>query len=150
MYRSLLVPLDGSAFAEHALPLALSIARRAGASVNVVQVHVPFTPLYADSMSPGTYEAEAKVLEQERAYLDGIAKRLASISSVPVTSALLEGEVVAETLNGHAAAAEADLIVMTTHGRGPLSRFWLGSVADEMVRRATTPDSARSTSREAS
>ena len=29
--------------------------------------------------------------------------------------------------------------MMTTHGHGPLSRFWLGSVADEMVRRATTP-----------
>ena len=34
---------------------------------------------------------------------------------------------------------ENDLIVMTTHGRGPLSRFWLGSVADELVRRATVP-----------
>lgn len=33
----------------------------------------------------------------------------------------------------------ADLIVMTTHGRGPLSRSWLGSVADELVRRATKP-----------
>ena len=33
MYRSLLVPLDGSAFAEHALPLALGLARRSGATL---------------------------------------------------------------------------------------------------------------------
>jgi nucleotide-binding universal stress UspA family protein len=139
MYRSVLVPLDGSAFAEHALPLALAIARRAGAALNVVQVHVPFALMYADSLSPGSYEAEARVLEQERAYLDGIVKRLASLAPVAVTSALLEGPVVAEMLSGHATVTKADLVVMTTHGRGPLSRLWLGSVADEMVRRATTP-----------
>ncbi len=139
MYRSVLVPLDGSAFAEHALPLALSLARRAGAALNVMQVHVPFALMYTDSMSPGGYEAEARVREQERAYLDGIVSRLASLSGVPVTCALLEGPVVAEMLGGQAAATKADLVVMTTHGRGPLSRLWLGSVADEMVRRATTP-----------
>jgi nucleotide-binding universal stress UspA family protein len=32
-----------------------------------------------------------------------------------------------------------DLVVMTTHGRGALSRFWLGSVADEVMRMSTTP-----------
>ena len=139
MYRSLLVPLDGSPFAEQALPMALSLARRAGASVHVVLVHVPFTAVYADSIAPGTCEAEASALEQQRVYLGGIVKRLAGLSSAPVTSALLEGQVVAETLNAHATATGADLLVMTTHGRGPLSRFWLGSVADELVRRATTP-----------
>ena len=138
MYHSLLVPLDGSALAEQALPLALNIARRASSSLNVVQVHVPFTLVCADTMYPGVFEVEANVLEQERAYLDGIVKRLASVSPVPVTSALVEGPVIAEMLNGHVVTTKADLIVMTTHGRGPLSRFWLGSVADELVRRATT------------
>jgi nucleotide-binding universal stress UspA family protein len=139
MYRSLLVPLDGSPFAEQALPMARRIARRAGASVNVVLVHVPFTAAYADSIAPGTCEAEASSLKQERAYLDGIVKRITDLASTPVSSALLEGQVVAETLNAHASTTGTDLIVMTTHGRGPLSRFWPGSVADELVRRATTP-----------
>src|SRR4051794_31888029 len=40
-YRSLLVPVDGEAFGEHALPLALGIARQAGAEVRVVHVHCP-------------------------------------------------------------------------------------------------------------
>lgn len=138
MYRSLLVPLDGSRFGEHALPLALTIARRAGCSIHLVRVHVPFTPLSADSLSPFSYEVEVKVMEQERAYLDGVMKQLANVSTVPVTTALLEGPV-AETMQEYALTSGADLIVMTTHGYGPLSRFWLGSVADEMMRRATAP-----------
>jgi nucleotide-binding universal stress UspA family protein len=92
MYRSLLVPLDGSAFGEHALPFALSIARRAGATVNLVQVHVPFTLLYVDSLSPGSYEAEARMKVQEQNYLDEVVKRLATAASVPVTSALTSGQ----------------------------------------------------------
>jgi len=139
MFRSLLVPLDGSTFAEHALPLALSIARRAGAALRVVRIHVPFALMYADSMSPFAYQAEAAAMEQERAYLEGVVKRLATVSSLSATSALLEGPAIAEMLNGHAKTHGVDLIVMTTHGRGPLTRFWLGSVADELARRASAP-----------
>jgi nucleotide-binding universal stress UspA family protein len=51
----------------------------------------------------------------------------------------LEHPFVADALDGHAKSTGNDFIIMTTHGRGPLSRFWLGSVADELVRRATVP-----------
>ena len=77
--------------------------------------------------------------ECEQAYLDGLLNRLATACPVPVASTILEGSAVAEALNSHATATGSDLIVMTTHGHGPLSRFWLGSVADEMVRRAVRP-----------
>jgi len=139
MYRSLLVPLDGSALGEQALPFALSIARRAGATINLVRVHVAYALMSGDGVTSLSYQWVAELMEQERAYLDGITKRLATAGSVPVTSKFLEGPVIAEALQHHATATGADLIVMTTHGRGPLSRFWLGSVADELVRRATTP-----------
>ena len=43
MYRSLLVPLDGSAFGEHALPLALDIARRADATLREIMTPVVFS-----------------------------------------------------------------------------------------------------------
>jgi nucleotide-binding universal stress UspA family protein len=46
---------------------------------------------------------------------------------------------VADTISWHATATESDLLVMTTHGRGPLARFWLGSVADALVRQASVP-----------
>jgi nucleotide-binding universal stress UspA family protein len=55
-----------------------------------------------------------------------------------VLTSLVEGPV-APTLAEHAAGVGADLIVMTTHGRGAISRFWLGSVTDELIRRSTLP-----------
>jgi nucleotide-binding universal stress UspA family protein len=66
-------------------------------------------------------------------YLDGVVKRLTEIVPVPVSRALVEGPV-AEALHDHAASATADLVLMATHGRGSLSRLWLGSVADKLVR----------------
>ncbi len=51
MIRSVLVPLDGSPFSESALPLAISIARRARAGLHVATVYVPVAPLYGDAMA---------------------------------------------------------------------------------------------------
>lgn len=55
-----------------------------------------------------------------------------------VLTSLVEGPV-APTLAEHAVGVGADLLVMTTHGRGAVSRFWLGSVTDELLRRSTVP-----------
>jgi nucleotide-binding universal stress UspA family protein len=138
MYRSLLVPLDGSPFGEQALPLALSIARHAKASVQLVHVHVPLATLYAGPRGGLENAREPLVRSQEQSYLEQIVKRLTAVASVPVTAALLDGTV-PDVLHEHAATVEGGLIVMTTHGRGPLSRFWLGSVADNLIRRSALP-----------
>jgi nucleotide-binding universal stress UspA family protein len=138
MYRSLLVPLDGSLFGEHALPLALSIARRAHASLQVVHVHVPPAPMYVEGWPTLEDTLDSKARERERAYLDEVIKRLAPVSTTPVSSALLEGPI-ADALHEQAVATGVDLVVLTTHGHGPLARFWLGSVADELVRRLPMP-----------
>jgi nucleotide-binding universal stress UspA family protein len=138
MYRSILVPLDGSVFGEHALPLALSLARRSGATIHLAHVHVLPAPMYLQRAPhfESTYDARARKIA--RAYLDKMVERLAAFSDVPVTSVYLEGDV-AESLYEHAVAKSVDLVVMTTHGRGPLTRFWMGSVTDELVRRLPMP-----------
>jgi nucleotide-binding universal stress UspA family protein len=138
MYRNLLVSLDGSPFAEHALPLALEIAQRANATLQLVQVHVPVASAYSGSDLAGDLALDANVRESEQSYLKEVMQRFAGASSVRMTHALLEGPV-ADALCGQAAATGADLLVMATHGRGPLSRFWLGSVADKVVRQAPLP-----------
>jgi len=46
MYRSILVPLDGSAAAEHALPMTLSLTRRFAAALTIIHVHVPTWGVY--------------------------------------------------------------------------------------------------------
>src|SRR6516165_5033034 len=138
MYRTILVPLDGSAFAEHALPLAVSIARRAGATLRLVRVHVPAATLYRNSDLDANLDLDALVRDEERPYLDHVSGRIAQVCGLRPDVALLDGRV-ADVLYEQGVSAGVDLVVMATHGRGPLSRLWLGSVADELVRRLPTP-----------
>jgi nucleotide-binding universal stress UspA family protein len=137
MIRSLLVPLDGSPFGEQALPLAREVARRCHAAVQLAHVHVPVTDACGGPAMATDLQLEQELRDQEREYLEGVARGLAR-EGTTARPALLEGPVV-EALHEQALAAGADLVVMTTHGRGPLSRFWLGSVSDQLLRRLPVP-----------
>lgn len=140
MFRSILVPLDGSPSAEFAVPVAQGIARRTNGGVHLVHVHVPLS--VAGAMRTATvpfyseWEVEAK--GQEEDYLTAFRQRLTGLPDVSLDHRVEEGSVV-ETLVRCAAETHADLIVMTTHGRGPLARAWLGSVADGVARRSSIP-----------
>ena len=137
-YRSVLVPLDGSDFAEQALPAALTLARRHGARLHLVRVYVPVAGVYGERAVPYDQALDHKLMKQARDYLDGVVKRVAEAAGTQLSSVLLEGSV-ADTISRHAATVGADLCVMTTHARGPLARFWLGSVSDELARQADVP-----------
>ncbi|ABU59815.1 universal stress protein [Roseiflexus castenholzii] len=130
MCRSILVPLDGSAFSEHALPLALSVARRSGAQLYLAHVLSGRGGL-ADM-------AERASAASRTAYLERVAQQIEKQSVRAPIMSILTGPV-AETLLEHARSVGCDLIVLTTHGRGALSRLWLGSVADVIVRRSPVP-----------
>ena len=81
---------------------------------------------------------QADARERARSYLDAVVQRIAAISPVPTTATLLDGPV-AEALYRHAGTTGIDLVVMTVVGAGPWTRLWLGSVADELVRRLPMP-----------
>lgn len=138
-YRSILVPLDGSEFAEQALPLAAAIAQRTNAILQLALVHhpVPALALAVEAPEIGP-QLDHEAHEQERAYLDGVVQRLRRSKQIPVTGVVLEGPVV-DALEEHIAGTGADFVVSTTHGRGPLGRVWLGSVADQLMRRLRLP-----------
>jgi nucleotide-binding universal stress UspA family protein len=131
MYRQILVPLDGSAFAEAALPLALEISRRTGADVHLATVLEPVTSF--------AYEGwEGAAVEWSEQYLEDVLGRLEGQGGGQVTHAVLNGHTV-EMLQSEAKAKSADVVVMASHGRGALSRMWLGSVADGFVRHTHLP-----------
>jgi len=138
MYRSILVPLDGSSFAEQALPLAAAIARKSKARLLLVTVCAPLAEAYVEGMYFSTAELEDDLAARYGSYLRAAADDLRLKADVPVETAVLRGEVAA-TLCEHVGGGNADLVVMATHGRGPLGRFWLGSVADEMLRLSPVP-----------
>jgi nucleotide-binding universal stress UspA family protein len=70
-------------------------------------------------------------------YLEAIERRVSELGIT--THSIRPRGPVADTVISRAAELEADLIAMTTHGRGGLTRVALGSVADEVVRRAPCP-----------
>ena len=91
--RTILLPLDGSPFAERALPLAMTLARRSGGGLRLALVHqVPPPPSTQDAV--GVYvDIERAVRKAERGYLRGIATRAAATLGRPVRSVILEGPV---------------------------------------------------------
>ena len=139
MFQNILVPLDGSRFAEHALPLATRLARSARARLHLALAHRPVPALVGvgEMMAlPGDLNEELKA--REAGYLSDTAERIVSegVGSVEYH----EGEGLAgPELCEQATDLRADLIVMATHGRGGMRRFWLGSVADYLVRHLPTP-----------
>jgi nucleotide-binding universal stress UspA family protein len=138
MYRRLLVPLDGSAFAEHALPLAISIGKRANAEIEILHVHSPLAAIYGEGPVIPIDSLESVHRKHKEQYLDQVISRLASSTSVKVKPLFFDGDI-AGTIGRVAANTEVDLVVMTTHARGVVGRLWLGSVADELVRSLTIP-----------
>lgn len=139
VFRSVLVPLDGSAFAEQALPLATELAQRAAAILQLATVHQAL-PLWAVSPEAPQFDPalEEEWRAREQAYLDDLVRRLKEKTQAPLSAALLTGPV-STALAEHIEATGTDLVVMTTHGRGPLNRFWLGSVADKLMRTLSVP-----------
>jgi len=152
MLQTILAPIDGSALSQRALPLAIGIARRADAWLRLALVHLTDTaPDHLNGILVEHADWDAQIRRRERAYVEGLAERMRS-GGAATTAALVDepdksrralvvsrDRLIAAALNRHAAAINADLIVMTTHGRGGVSRMVLGSVAGQLVRRMTTP-----------
>jgi len=139
MLDKILVPVDGSRFAEAALPIAQRLAGAAKGSLHLVLVHHPL-PAWnpAISFPDGGAAIEEANRDRETAYLAGLTERVGRESGVPVTQTLIRGTP-GEAIATHAATIGAGLIVMATHGRGPVSRFWLGSTTDYVLRHVTVP-----------
>lgn len=131
MLRRILVPLDGSTFAEASLPAALSLSRRSGAELELMTVHEPVPSFAYD-------EWETSAREWSESYLDEVRGRVSGSTGDGVDTTVRSGRV-SEALRQRAEETGADLTVMATHGRGALTRAWLGSVADSFLRHAPCP-----------
>lgn len=150
MFRSILVPLDGSSFGEQALPTAVALARPASAHLHVVHVRM-LPPGFPHGVQSGGAEGRDPLRDEEGEYLDSATAWARDRLGGSVSFELVEPEefdalrprpassTIAAALEGYVGRHAVDLVVMTTHGRGGLSRAWLGSVADAFVRNASVP-----------
>ncbi len=137
LYKKILVPLDGSPFAESALAHARTLAGCTGAEIALVRVVTH--PIYEYAApEPLLYETlRADSEADSEAYLQRVVGDLTA-EGYQVTAESCTGPV-PETILEYAQEIRADIIVMSTHGRSGLARWFIGSVADKVVRASTLP-----------
>ena len=140
MYTRIIVPLDGSKLAESALPEAEKLARITDAELVLVRV-VDYSSRdrFGDFGLLYEYEAMAKALEEERelatTYLADISARVEA-DGLTVSATLVDG-IAAKAIVGM--AKPGDVIVMAAHGRTGLRRWFIGSIAEDVLRHSPVP-----------
>lgn len=128
--KRILVPLDGSALGETALPMASWISRLTGAEIDLVR-SVSVAPVaYDDTMGGGVYPIDLLTAMEDasRIYLD----RMASVVGGKARTSLLIGGAGDQILE-YLKESPADLVIMAAHGRAGVKRVVLGSVTDRVL-----------------
>jgi len=141
MFSHILVPLDSSKFAESAIPYATQIATQFGSKLTLTTVANAPTIVSSgfDSASADLYATlRENSLDEAQKYLAHQCKRLRQ-QGFNVDYRIVEGSVVADKLLELIDDVEADIVVMSTHGRSGLGRWLLGSVADKLIHHASVP-----------
>ncbi|HEU5217258.1 MAG TPA: universal stress protein [Gemmatimonadales bacterium] len=139
MLATILVPLDGSRFAETALPVATRLTARAEGRLYLAMAHRPLAALVGlGEVAAPSFGADDDARVREEEYLTETSVGLGSVGTGPVRFRLRDG-FAGETICDEAGRVGTDLIIMATHGRGAMGRIWLGSVADHVVRHSTRP-----------
>ncbi len=139
-FRTIVAAVDFSETSDDALRLAADLAANHGSELHLLHV-IPDARQQAWSIeAPGL---DFSVLQQESI---ADAERLLAERTAPLVSSLprvvrrvVAGLPAAREIAQYAASQGADLIVVGTHGYGPVRRLVLGSVADRVVRMSPCP-----------
>lgn len=139
-FQNIVVPLDGTAFAEAGLAHAVVMARLTGASLHLIRVVAPVMAgamVGAFAMHPFPALEDSTVTRDDLAadYLEGVADRVnAGGGRLQITTEVALSDQPGSTITDSCDRIRADLAVMSTHGRGG-SRLFLGAVADRVIRK---------------
>jgi nucleotide-binding universal stress UspA family protein len=138
LFKKILVPLDGSPYAESILDHVKMMA----ASCNFPQIVLL---MVIEPLNPEAYivpenileEARKKALAQSRKYIDGLAADLKK-TGISAMAEVIEGNP-SETILDYARKNMIDMITLSTHGRTGITRWALGSNTDRVIRRSPIP-----------
>lgn len=138
LFRRILVPHDASDHANHALRVAVRLARETGGAITVLHAISPFLPFADHGADPSAaWIPPDDIVELESRALGRMVRRVLPRSGGPgVETRVVVGEPYREILR---AAERADLVVMSTHGRGGLEHLVIGSIAEKVVRHCPVP-----------
>jgi nucleotide-binding universal stress UspA family protein len=142
MYKNIMLAIDGSKVSDSLVDELIKLTK--GQDVNLRIIHV-LDESFVNYGGP-TFDYLSLIAhwrEEGQNTLDNAAKIIAKKSSIKVETSLLELKPeqgrVAEAIAEEAKKWSADLLIIGTHGRRGFSRFFLGSVAENIIRIATTP-----------
>ncbi|HEV7663024.1 MAG TPA: universal stress protein [Chloroflexota bacterium] len=146
MYERIVIALDGSPLAEQILPHAEALAEKFGSTVILVRAILPVAQVAAMiepaaagvALDPTLIEQTIETEEEEAAgYLNSVATSL-RLKGVHLEAEHPEGAAV-DVILDCARRHQADLIGMTTHGRGGLAKLIWGSVSEAVLKQAVCP-----------
>jgi nucleotide-binding universal stress UspA family protein len=140
--KTFLVPLDGSPLSEKAIPLAVSLAKKFNSLIILTRaldfLHpTVLAPHLTTATAHALTEAHKQLYQEARQYLEAQQKELEK-QDLRVQVLLLDTSP-AEGILEAAIHHHVDMIIMSTHGRGGISRWALGSIADKVARHAPCP-----------
>ena len=142
MYTNILVPTDGSEFAQKAVKEGVALAKALGAKVTAFFCAPPATPIiYRNHLPVGYAQPEehqrliAEATDKALGFVEQAAKAAGvAFDGVHATSDYPEDEII-KTAQRHG----CDVIVMATHGQSGLRGVLIGSVAQKVINKATVP-----------
>jgi nucleotide-binding universal stress UspA family protein len=135
MFRSILVPLDGSGLSEASLPAAAGLAEKLGSSVTLLHVIEQDAPsaVHKERHLTEANEAEAYLREAGKRAFPRSVQWQTHVHTAPVAD-------VARSIVEHATGEfQPDLIVTCTHGRSGVRDVLFGSIAQQIIAQGTTP-----------
>ena len=142
MFKTILLPTDGSPLAQKAVVLGTELAKAVGAKVIGFFAAPPATPIvYRNHLpvglaQPGEHE---KLIEKMAADYLGFVEQTAKNAGVPCEVLHQTDDYPADAIVKTAATKNCDLIVMATHGEGGMRGVLIGSVAQKVLNQAKIP-----------
>jgi nucleotide-binding universal stress UspA family protein len=140
MFKTILVPTDGSPLSDRAIHAAVQFAKETGASLVALSVAepYPFTPLSGSTFSDERrlYEEQAQDIAQEHVRKVAAA---AHVLDVPCKTGVSQSFSPSDEIVKTAEKMACDVIFMASHGRKGLNRLFVGSETQKVLANTTIP-----------
>ncbi len=138
-FNKIVVPTDGSAWSERAIPYAVDFARIGGGEVILLHIFTPPMHEFVDSLAiAGEYELANRIREEIKQHLLGLRNEVRE-QGVDCRLHIIDAVGVGQHIIEYIEEENIDLAVMTTHGHSGLARLVFGSVANKVMHDVNVP-----------
>ena len=138
-YKKIVVPIDGSGWSERAVPHAVDLARISQGEIILLHVFKPPLHEYQDTLAlAGQDNQMTQIREDIKQRLMALRGQLRG-EGVECRVQVIEAVGIASQICDYVKEEDADLVVMSTHGRSGISRFVFGSVAHKVMQELNIP-----------